>query len=159
MGRNNRFTGYEDRIVEQKPQSSQTTAQRVLRSYPVRLIGTIVLVVGVIVLAARMGLLVDEPASSPQPARPAAAPVAQDGDPSSDDVLFVGSDIAPGTYRTSGSANGDYCMWSRHSSASGGPMQDIIASDGAYSGQMIVTVERSDVLFRTRGCAPWERVG
>lgn len=74
-------------------------------------------------------------------------------------VWLVGSDVEPGTYRSAGATDGDYCMWSRHSSAAGGIMDDIIASDGDYAGQMVVTIEPGDVLFRTGGCAPFAPAG
>lgn len=76
-------------------------------------------------------------------------------------VWLVGTDVQPGTYRTPGPATGEtYCFWSRHSSASGGLLDDIIASDGAQPGhQMVVTIAATDVLFRTNDCAPFVKVG
>ena len=140
--------------MEQTPRPPATTTQRVLRSYPVRLIGTIVVVVAAITVAARMGFLVDEP--TPQPSGQATAAEPRE-DPAQ--LWLVGKDIQPGVYRSAGPVDG-YCMWSRHSSASGGPMEDIIASDGTSAArQMIVTIQPSDVLFRTNGCAAWERIG
>lgn len=119
----------------------------------------LVLVVGVAVVLAVNALgrpgasSRSAPAASPAPAVPAG----QIGD----GVWLVGSDVAPGTYRSTGPAEaGGYCMWSRHDTASGGPMDGIIASDGSYdASQMLVTVEVSDVVFRTSGCAPFQRVG
>lgn len=74
---------------------------------------------------------------------------------------LVGSDVAPGTYRSTGPDEaGGYCMWSRKNVAGGGPLDGIIASDGTYdAGQMLVTIEASDVAFRTRGCTPFAPVG
>lgn len=75
---------------------------------------------------------------------------------------LVGPDVAPGTYRSAGPDEpGGYCMWSRRSDA-GGELFDgsIIASNGTYdAGPMLVTIEASDVVFRTRGCAPFTPVG
>ena len=140
--------------------ASPSRARRILGSYPVRLVSALVLVIVGGVIAAQLGLADDEPSAPAREREPvaveqapaAAAPQRQDA------VLLVGTDIAPGTYRTQGAVDG-YCMCSRHSSASGGSMDDIIASDGARSGQLIVTIEPTDVRFRTRGCAPWERIG
>lgn len=74
-------------------------------------------------------------------------------------VWLVGTDIQPGTYRSPGPLPGDrYCMWSRHSSLAGGPMDGILASDGGGPGhQMIVTIAASDRLFRTT-CAAFTKV-
>src|SRR5687768_5366489 len=125
-----------------------TTARRILCSYPIRVLGVAVLVVAGLTLAARLDLVADE-------ARPSSAVEAVER---VDAVLLVGRDIAPGTYRTAGAPGGGYCFWSRLSSASG-QGSDIIASDGSYGGQLIVTIEPTDVLFKTRGCAPFERIG
>lgn len=144
--------------MEQTPRPTATTTQRVLRSYPVRLIGTIVLVVAAITIAARMGLLTDEPNLAAAPDRPATAPAANTPGQISDGVWIVGTDVQPGTYRSAGPVDG-YCMWSRHSSVSGGPFDDIIASDGRRDGQVVVTIAATDALFRTSGCAPFSKVG
>lgn len=74
-------------------------------------------------------------------------------------VWIVGTDIQPGTYRTRGAGDGGYCMWSRHNTLAGGPMDGIIASDGALSpGTLLVTIEPTDKVFRTAGCAPFTKV-
>lgn len=86
---------------------------------------------------------------------PAALPAGQIGE----GVWFVGSDVQPGTYRSTGSVDGRHCLWSRHDTAAGGPMDGIIASDGSFDGQMVVTIEATDVLFRTNDCAPFAPVG
>lgn len=74
---------------------------------------------------------------------------------------LVGTDVAPGTYRSTGPDEvGGYCMWSRKNVVGGGPLDGIIASDGTYdAGQMLVTIEASDAVFRTRGCEPFAPVG
>jgi hypothetical protein len=73
---------------------------------------------------------------------------------------LVGTDVQPGTYRSDGPAEpGGYCMWSRKDAAGAGPLDNIIASDGSYdAGQMLVTIAATDVVFRTRGCAPFQPV-
>lgn len=77
-------------------------------------------------------------------------------------VYLVGVDVQPGTYRTDGAAPrryvDGYCMWSRHDSVGGGPFDGIIASDGSFDGQLIVTIEPGDKRFMTRGCQPWTRI-
>lgn len=76
-----------------------------------------------------------------------------------DGVWVVGTDIQPGTYRSPGAPAGGYCMWSRHSSVAGGPFDAITASDGSKAGQVLVTVQPGDKLFRTHGCAPFTKIG
>lgn len=72
---------------------------------------------------------------------------------------LVGVDVQPGTYRSAGPTDGGYCMWSRKDAAGVAPLDNILASDGTFEpGQMLVTIEPGDVVFRTNGCAPWERV-
>lgn len=96
--------------------------------------------------------LTGAPASTPRPAGGTIPP----------GVYLVDADIQPGTYRSTGATQPSYgrgyCMWSRHSTPAGGPMDAIIASDGSYSGQMIVTIEPGDARFLTRGCAPFTLV-
>lgn len=137
-----------------------------LNSYPVRLLGAVAIIAG-IVAAARLGVIDDndsQRASSSSSARasesaPQSRPVVADG--IGPGVWLVGTDVQPGTYRSAGAATADdYCMWSRHDSAAGGPFDGIIASDGQFGpGQMIVTVDAGDVLFRTSGCAPFTKIG
>ena len=115
-----------------------------LHSYPVRLLVALLGVVAGAVLVAQFDLSAQRPDGAPAS--------------TSDAVLLVGRDIAPGLYRTAGAVDNRYCMWSTHSSASGGIVDNIVASDGAHSGQLIATIEPTDVLFRTRGCAPFERI-
>ncbi len=64
---------------------------------------------------------------------------------------LVGSDIAPGTYRTQTEGDGifDSCYWARLSDLSG-ELDAIIANENV-SGQGLVTIEASDFAFET-GC-------
>ena len=96
------------------------------------------------------------PTAAPSAASPATAAAAGT---IGEGVWIVGSDIQPGTYRSPGAPAGGYCMWSRHSSVAGGPFDAITASDGSKAGQMLVTVQPGDKLFRTHGCAPFTKVG
>src|SRR5690606_20659058 len=65
----------------------------------------------------------------------------------------VGTDIKPGTYRTSSI---DRCYWERLSGFSG-ELRHVISN--AYEGQAIVTIAASDVGFRSEGCGTWTNVG
>ncbi len=67
-------------------------------------------------------------------------------------TFIVGTDIAPGTYRSRG---GDGCYWQRLSSFTGG-LNSIIANDNAV-GSAIVTISRSDKGFGSNGCGTWTR--
>lgn len=98
------------------------------------------------------------PAAAPAPAPAPPTPTVSAGIGAGE--WLVGTQVQPGTYSSTGPAkDGDYCMWSRKDAAGAGAMNGIIASDGTYDpGQMLVTIEPTDVVFLTRGCAPFERV-
>lgn len=68
-----------------------------------------------------------------------------------DGTYLVGVDILPGTYASSGTG-----FWKRLKSASG-EYGDIIANDNA-TGRTVVTIERTDRFFTTRGMGTWVRV-
>ncbi|MBY8344855.1 hypothetical protein LXH13_24170 [Streptomyces spinosirectus] len=67
----------------------------------------------------------------------------------------VGSDIKPGTYRTTGNSDG-MCYWERAKDAKG-EMNSIIANDNV-SGTSYVTVKATDRYFKSNGCKDWEAV-
>ena len=67
----------------------------------------------------------------------------------------VGTDIRPGTYRTSGNADG-MCYWERAEDASG-DTGSLLANDNV-SGTSYVTVKATDKVFRSSGCKDWEAV-
>ncbi|MGQ4385046.1 hypothetical protein [Streptomyces sp. SAS_270] len=67
----------------------------------------------------------------------------------------VGSDVKPGTYRSSGNTD-DMCYWERSKDASGEP--DSIISNDNVSGTSYVTIKASDKLFKSSGCKDWEAV-
>ncbi|TGA95248.1 hypothetical protein E4099_25830 [Streptomyces palmae] len=73
-----------------------------------------------------------------------------------DGTFQVGSDIKPGTYRTSGNGVMDGCYWERSKDASGDP-DSIIANDNV-TGSSYVTVKAGDKVFTTNGCKDWEEV-
>jgi len=67
----------------------------------------------------------------------------------------VGTDIKPGTYRTSGNTDG-MCYWERAKDASG-DTDSLLANDNV-SGASYVTVEATDRIFKSSGCKDWEAV-
>ncbi|WP_406352774.1 hypothetical protein [Streptomyces sp. NBC_00658] len=67
----------------------------------------------------------------------------------------VGTDIKPGTYRTTGNTD-DMCYWERAKDASG-EVDSLLANDNV-SGTSYVTIAASDKLFTSSGCKDWEAV-
>ncbi|MGW8697505.1 hypothetical protein ACWGOK_11355 [Streptomyces eurythermus] len=67
----------------------------------------------------------------------------------------VGTDIKPGTYRTTGNPD-DTCYWERARDASGQP--DATLAGDRVNGTGYVTVMPTDKVFRIYGCADWELV-
>ncbi|MEU9324221.1 hypothetical protein AB0D91_10480 [Streptomyces canus] len=67
----------------------------------------------------------------------------------------VGSDIKPGTYRTTGNSDG-MCYWERAKDASG-EMDSLLANDNV-TGTSYVTVKATDKLFKASDCNDWEAV-
>lgn len=80
-------------------------------------------------------------------------PPAQPDPPGSfrDGSLVVGSDVAPGTYRTTEAAPG--CYWARVSGFSG-ELGELLAN-GNESGPAIVTIGKSDKGFESKRCGLW----
>ncbi|MET8986386.1 hypothetical protein ABZW49_13135 [Nonomuraea wenchangensis] len=76
--------------------------------------------------------------------------------PASLRTLVVGTDIQPGTYRTTGPTSGfAMCFWARMRSADAG-LDDVITS-GMPTGPATVTIQPTDKAFSTGGCAEWTR--
>ncbi|WP_329350544.1 hypothetical protein OG226_29570 [Streptomyces sp. NBC_01261] len=67
----------------------------------------------------------------------------------------VGTDIKPGTYRTSGNTDG-MCSWERAKDASGDTVS--LPANDRVSGASYVTVEATDKIFESSGCKDWETV-
>ncbi|MEU9957532.1 hypothetical protein [Streptomyces sp. NPDC050982] len=67
----------------------------------------------------------------------------------------VGTDVKPGTYRTTGNTDA-LCYWERAKDASG-EMDSILANDNV-SGTSYVTIPAGDKLFKSSGCKDWEAV-
>lgn len=69
-------------------------------------------------------------------------------------TFIVGTDIAPGTWRSNGSGTG--CYWARQKSFSG-KISDVIANYFG-SASAVVTISPTDVGFTSSGCGSWARV-
>ncbi|GAB2873171.1 hypothetical protein GCM10027074_46090 [Streptomyces deserti] len=67
----------------------------------------------------------------------------------------VGTDLKPGTYRTTGNTDG-MCYWERAKDASG-EMDSLLANENV-SGTSYVTVKPTDKIFKSSGCNDWEAV-
>lgn len=74
---------------------------------------------------------------------------------SGDGDFQVGSDVKPGTYRTTGNSDG-MCYWERAKDASG-EMDSLLANDNV-TGTSYVTVKTTDKLFTSSDCNDWETV-
>ncbi|MFD7028102.1 hypothetical protein ACFWAR_08735 [Streptomyces sp. NPDC059917] len=71
-------------------------------------------------------------------------------------MLRVGSDIAPGTYKSEGRAKGSSnCYWERTKDAEHG--LDSIAANDNPTGSAIVTIDADDAYFKSSGCADWKK--
>lgn len=72
-------------------------------------------------------------------------------------TYIVGTDIAPGTY-VSDNTSGHICLWERPSGFSG-ESDDVIASDIAEDGQIIVEIAPTDAGFSAdEQCGTWTLV-
>ncbi|MDG4864309.1 hypothetical protein P8605_39820 [Streptomyces sp. T-3] len=67
----------------------------------------------------------------------------------------VGSDVKPGTYRTTGNTDG-MCYWER-AKDSKGELESILANDNV-AGTSYVTIAAGDKLFKSSGCKDWTAV-
>lgn len=67
----------------------------------------------------------------------------------------VGSDIKPGTYRSTGNTDG-MCYWERAKDASG-ETDSLLANDNV-TGTSYVTIKATDKIFKTSDCSDWETV-
>ena len=70
-----------------------------------------------------------------------------------DGTYFVGSDIEPGTYRSSGSSG---CYHARLGGFSGGS-EELIANE-VTDAPSIVTIEPTDKGFLSRRCGSWTKI-
>ncbi|TGN73698.1 hypothetical protein E5083_23120 [Streptomyces bauhiniae] len=75
---------------------------------------------------------------------------------SGDGDFRVGTDIAPGTYRSTGNAHRT-CRWERVRDAKH-RLRSVIAN-GHTAGTAVVTIRATDAYFRSTGCGGWKRTG
>ncbi|MFG2120522.1 hypothetical protein [Streptomyces sp. NPDC048710] len=69
-------------------------------------------------------------------------------------MFKVGTDIAPGTYKSSGNKD-DSCYWERTKGASG-DTDSVLANDNV-AGTAVVTISSTDAYFKTTGCGDWKK--
>lgn len=69
--------------------------------------------------------------------------------------FVVGTDIAPGTYRTTGPSGHLDCYWERLKDTGG---TDSIIANNLGRGPATVTIDNSDGAFQTRWCNTWTKV-
>ena len=95
------------------------------------------------------------PATAPAPEPKPEAPPAPPRVAITDGVHRVGTDIEPGTYRSTGT--GRDCYWARLSGFSGVLLEDTLANN-ISPGQSVVTIEPGDAGFESVGCGTWEKM-
>ncbi|MBM9504994.1 hypothetical protein [Actinacidiphila acididurans] len=86
----------------------------------------------------------------------AGAPKSPKAQISGDGMYKVGADMQPGTYRSTGNADGN-CYWERAKDALHGT-DSIIANDNV-TGTAIVTIAHTDAYFKSSGCGDWRKTG
>jgi hypothetical protein len=87
------------------------------------------------------------------PAKPAGTPKTT---VSGNGMYKVGSDIQPGTYKSTGSADGT-CYWERTKDALHGV--DSITANDNVTGNAVVTITRTDAYFKSSDCGDWRKTG
>ncbi|MER5352754.1 hypothetical protein ABT093_20770 [Kitasatospora sp. NPDC002551] len=99
------------------------------------------------------------PAASTPPAAPPPAPAEPADTIDGSGTFLVGAEVRPGTYRTAGpgGGSGGMCYWER-ARAADGELDSIIANEN-LTGQGVVTIKKSDAVFKTQGCQRWTKVG
>jgi hypothetical protein len=70
--------------------------------------------------------------------------------------FVVGTDIAPGTYRTTGKSGHLDCYWERLKDTNGGT--DSIIANNLGRDPATVTIDKTDGAFQTRWCNTWTKV-
>jgi hypothetical protein len=68
----------------------------------------------------------------------------------------VGTDIAPGTYRTTGPSGHLDCYWERRTRTNDGT--DSIIANNLGPGPATVTIDYNDGAFQTRWCNTWTKI-
>jgi len=101
--------------------------------------------------AATVTVTVTAKAKAPDVPKAPAEPAVSDGD------YLVGSDIAPGTYKTTGNAedqDGIGMCYADTETKSGG----INAQEVTNKGRTLIRVKASDYTFSSSGCGDWKKV-
>ncbi|HEX2765658.1 MAG TPA: hypothetical protein VHR55_03345 [Candidatus Limnocylindria bacterium] len=80
-----------------------------------------------------------------------AGPITEDG------VYIVGTDIVPGTWRSTGGSG--FGCYAARLSGFGGTFNELIANDISTDGGLIMTIAAGDRGFETTGCGTWTKVG
>ncbi len=80
----------------------------------------------------------------------AAGPISDDG------VYIVGTDIAPGTWQSTGSDS--YGCYVARLAGFGGTFDQLIANDLVTEGGIVITIAPTDVGFETTGCGTWTKI-
>ncbi|MDN3260073.1 hypothetical protein QWJ26_09695 [Streptomyces sp. CSDS2] len=70
------------------------------------------------------------------------------------DVFKVGTDIAPGAYKSTGNTD-DSCYWERTKDAGQGT--DSITANNNVTGTTVVTISPSDAYFKSNACGNWKK--
>jgi hypothetical protein len=70
--------------------------------------------------------------------------------------FLVGTDIAPGSYQTTGPSGHLDCYWERLKNTS--DATDSIIANDLGPGPALVTIDKSDAVFQTRWCNTWTKV-
>jgi hypothetical protein len=66
-----------------------------------------------------------------------------------DGTFTVGTDIAPGTYRSAGPVGDGACYWKRLSGSN-------IVDNAMSKKSQVVQIEATDTAFKTSGCQQWQ---
>lgn len=66
-------------------------------------------------------------------------------------TFTVGSQIAPGTYRSEGPVDDGACYWKRVSG-------DTLVDNALSKRPQIVRIEATDTAFKTSDCQPWQPI-
>ena len=109
------------------------------------------------------GVLAEDPPAVVTPSWAPAAPTTSAPVPatviSGDQLLDVGTEVAPGVYRTTGPISTDQeCYFARLSRDADEPSLVTVIRQAYAGGPTEVTIKASDDVFRTRGCSPWVRI-
>lgn len=77
-----------------------------------------------------------------------------------DGTFLVGTEVQPGTYRSTGAKEGffEFCSWTRLRDTTGNSGSTIAFGTANANEPMIVTIQPSDAAFKTSGCEPFVKI-